>query len=152
VQSAANRTQFQATNRYQNNLIFYIKLPSAAATTDQNNLTATVKNQLLKFEINLKEVSTYSSIHDQVESIFNQFIDNLKLPIDKFHTNNKSNANTIDLSTFKSSNHNYKVTYNNKTGFNFDHDDDYVDFEEFERWTMENAEKQKIPKLKYLYD
>jgi hypothetical protein len=80
-----------------------------------------------------------------VESIFNQFIDYLKLPIDKFYTNK---SNSIDFSTFKS-NHNYTVSYNNKTGFNFDHDDDYIDFEEFERWSIENAKKQKIPKLKY---
>ncbi len=80
--------------------------------------------------------------------VFNQFIDSLKLPMNKFTSIKTSgNTNLNDINIFKS-NHHYTVTYNNKTGFNFDHDDDYIDFEEFERWSVENEKKHKIPKLK----
>lgn len=95
---------------------------------------------MLKFQISLKGSS--SSIQDQVEAVFNQFIDFLKLPMNKFYTNN-----TSGLNQFKSK-YNYTVTFNNKTNFNFDYDDDYIDFEEFERWSKENENKHKIPKLK----
>jgi hypothetical protein len=104
-------------------------------------------NELLKFQIGFKSASF--SIQEQVMFVFNQFIDNLKLPVNKFTSIKTSgNTNLTDINIFKS-NHHYTVTYNNnKSGFNFDHDDDYIDFEEFERWSIENEKKHKIPKLK----
>jgi hypothetical protein len=81
------------------------------------------------------------SMQDQIEFIFNQFIDYLKLPVNKFYSN-KLNINLSSKENF-----NYKVSYYNRSSF--DYDDDYIDFEEFERWTKENEKKYRIPKLKY---
>lgn len=108
----------------QNNLVFYVKKPK--------------ENELLKFQINLK--STSMSIQDQIESIFNQFIDYLKLPVNKFYSNSKLNSNQTKSS------YNYTVSFYNRNSF--DYDDDYVDLEEFERWTKENEKKYRIPTLK----
>lgn len=80
------------------------------------------------------------SIQDQIESIFNQFIDYLKLPVNKFYSNSKLNSNQTKSS------YNYTVSFYNRNSF--DYDDDYVDLEEFERWTKENEKKYRIPTLK----
>ena len=80
------------------------------------------------------------SMQDQIEFIFNQFIDFLKLPVNKFY------SAKLNTSVSPKANYNYTVSYNNRSNFNYD--DDYIDFEEFERWTKENEKKYRIPKLK----
>ena len=41
---------------------------------------------------------------------------------------------------------NYKVTFNKNSDFDFYYDDDYIDFDEFEKWS--NDHKNKTPSLK----
>lgn len=93
-----------------------------------------------------------SSIQIIVENLFNQFIENLNIPMDKFTSTMTSSSSSS--SSFKSSssesfysnnNSNFKVTYRHMN--NFDYDDDYIDFEEFERWCNLNMNQNKIPSL-----
>lgn len=73
-----------------------------------------------------------NSIQNRVENVFNQLIDELKIPMRKF----KLSDPTIMPS---------------KMSFNLDfrgYDDDYVDLEEFKKWSMKNENETKIPKLK----
>ena len=41
----------------------------------------------------------------------------------------------------------YKVTYKNMK-FDFEYDDEYIDFEEFEKWSTKDMTKNKTPSLK----
>jgi hypothetical protein len=91
-----------------------------------------------------------SSIQTIVENLFNQFIENLNIPIDKFtSTTTSSSYKSSSSESFNSINNNgIKVTFRHMN--NFDYDDDYIDFEEFERWCNLNMNQNKIPSLEYL--
>ena len=95
-----------------------------------------------KIEIKL---SGSTERHGNIKHVFNQFIDHLKLPIEKFNIENELNN-----SVFKShTNYNYRVTYKRKKIDFSNHDDEYIDFEEFERWYKEQKKANQIPSIKY---
>ncbi len=91
-----------------------------------------------------------SSIQTIVENVFNQFIENLNIPMDKFTsttTSSYSSNKSSSESFYNINNNNIKVTFRHMN--NFDYDDDYIDFEEFERWCNLNMNQNKIPSLEY---
>lgn len=108
--------------------------------------------KLTKFEIDLSK-SRYHTIKDQLEYIFNQFIDNLNLPVKKFKSDPFNQNDKSKLPSFlrNHGNQKYRVTYKNvKVSYNFD---EFVTDEEFREWYEENLKQNQIPSLrKWLND
>ena len=107
---------------------------------------------LKKFQVDLIS-KNYYTIEDQLESIFDQFIENLNLSSNKFNTGKKVRRNQNDarkLPSFLRShgNQKYRVTYKNVKKVNFDFDDQFIDDDEFEKWYEENAKKNAVPSLR----
>ena len=77
----------------------------------------------------------------RVECVLNQFIDQLELPVRKFDTA------TLSQSESAKSSYSYKLTYRRMDN-DMHYDDEYVDYDDFERWTNENLSKNKTPDLR----
>ena len=106
-----------------------------------------VDTKLKKFEISLSK-SSYHTIKDQLEYIFNQLIDNLELPVKKFKSDpfNKNDKSKLPSFLRNHGNQKYRVTYKNvKVRYNFD---EYVTDEEFKEWYEENLKQNQIPSLR----
>jgi hypothetical protein len=89
--------------------------------------------------------SSNSNVQTSIKNILNQLIDELEIPANKFNNTQTdlSQSGTIN-SPETSSGFNYTVTYRNR----FDFDDDYVNYEDFERWTNEHKAQNQVPDLK----
>jgi hypothetical protein len=83
------------------------------------------------------------SVQGKLESVLNQFIDQLKLPLNKFDSESTENASSMPY-TGVSSESTYRVTFN----FGFGYDDEYFSIDEFERWSNLERSKNKLPELK----
>jgi hypothetical protein len=83
-------------------------------------------NQLIKFNIKLK-FSSYFKIKNQIEHVFNQFIDHLNLPISKFDT-----KRTI-----------LETAPNKYTSFY----EDFMNEENYENFYEETQRKTRLPSL-----
>ncbi len=93
--------------------------------------------------------NSHSPIQNIVENLFNQFIESLNIPMDKFTASSTSfNQHKFGQTSMFN---NIKVTFNNRPLSNFDYDDDYVDFDDFERWSNFNEDQNKTPSLEYIY-
>lgn len=68
--------------------------------------------------------------------MFNQLIDELKIPMNKFKT-----------SEIPVRNNNQRVNF--RFDFGTAYDDDYIDFDDFEKWSRMNENQTRIPNLKY---
>ena len=90
------------------------------------------------------------TLESRIEYILNQLIEHLKIPLNKFSTTSSSSKSAKRgglYSSFMKSPASYKVTFKNLK-FDFEYDDEYIDFEEFERWSMNDLAKNKTPSLK----
>ena len=85
--------------------------------------------------------SKSSPIQAIVENLFNQFIENLNIPMEKFTQASTSSMLKSDEKQYNS----IRVTLKHLN--NIDYDDDYIDFEEFERWSSLNMNQNKMPSL-----
>ena len=90
--------------------------------------------------------SLHNNVERRVESVLNQFIEHLQLPVRKF--------DSVSLSENESakSSYSYKITYQRaraEAGAADPHyDDEYIDYDDFERWASENADRNKVPDLR----
>ena len=100
----------------------------------------------------MQALKEHLTLESRIEYILNQLIEHLKIPMNKFSTtrNNKASSSSSS-SSFKmnktSSATSYKVTFKNMK-FEFEYDDEYIDFEGFERWSSYDSVKNKTPSLK----
>lgn len=107
---------------------------------------------LKKIQINnVQALKEHLTLESRIEYILNQLIEHLKIPMNKFNTrnNNSSKLNDSFARNFKNSSTatSYKVTFKNMK-FEFEYDDEYIDFEGFERWSTYDSAKNKTPSLK----
>jgi hypothetical protein len=89
---------------------------------------------------------------DEIKLIFNQFIEQLALPVSKFaRSNESSRLNKAGLNSFMKShtNYSYRVTYKH---IKFDQIyDEFIDDEQFAQWFAENKKKHRLPSLEYVF-
>ena len=98
----------------------------------------------------MQALKEHLTLESRIEYILNQLIEHLKIPMNKFSTTRNAKNNRTS-SSFKmnktSSATSYKVTFKNMK-FEFEYDDEYIDFEGFERWSTYDSVKNKTPSLK----
>ncbi len=111
---------------------------------------------LKKIQINnVQALKEHLTLESRIEYILNQLIEHLKIPMNKFNTRNNDNSklngsfakNFKNSSSPSSTSTSYKVTFKNMK-FEFEYDDEYIDFEGFERWSTYDSAKNKTPSLK----
>lgn len=129
-------TTTMRTEKQDSELLFFVK------EADENE-------KLKKISIKLRDSCTQSPYvqlsslarhHTHLESVLNQFIDLLKLPLRKFDTP------TLSESESGRSSYNYKITYR-QMDLNTYFDEDYIDLNDFERWASANLNKNRMPHL-----
>lgn len=99
--------------------------------------------QLRKFRINLNMGMV--SVQDEVESIFDQFIDYLNFPVAKFGSKRPENKSGLPSFIRNHTNYSYRVTYKQK----FDHHtyDEVINEEEYKNWCEFNQRANQLPSL-----
>lgn len=127
-------SQYVATNSSQGkqSLSFYIKKSNEVGEC-----------QLRKFRINLNMGMV--SIQDEVESIFDQFIDYLNLPVAKFGSKRPENKTGLHSFIRNHTNYSYRVTYKQK--FDQHTYDEVINEEEYKNWCEFNQRANQLPSL-----
>ncbi len=86
--------------------------------------------------------SKADSVEANIKAIMNQLIDELNIPSGKFSLPKSGEINSDRLVT---RGHNYTVTYRSNFSATDDFDDEYINQEDFERWSQD---QQKVSTLR----